>query len=336
MNLRLFLLVCAVTLFSCEKDDIEQPDIEYSSEISFKISDHLFSGKNIKQIEFVDNGFYYSIGNKIYLSDKSGSIINSFDAASDVLSMAYNQKDESLYFGTNSSGMGRAKGTATKYFTVENSDLPRNVVRQVECDGAGNVWFNTSAHMISGLVKYDGRGFVEYTPQNSDLPENLIHNFSIQNNTVYILSRGVETGKVGLKFRNNSWEKLFESGGCGPTDMDIDSDGNMYYIEDSREYCGGGLFPDNVVFSFQNSQKIILREYEDLVDSPYLLKTDKRDYVWVAKFASMQPKHISVFDGNKWHACPNQFPDDFINCIEVDEDNNIWLGTTNGIYVLNQ
>jgi len=338
MNLRLLLLILVVFLFSCEKEneDFQEPEKEYSREISFEITDHLFSGENIKHIEFIENGFYYYSGNKIYLSDKSGSMLKSFDVASDVLSMAYNPKNGTLYFGTKSSGLGKAKKSDIKYFTVENSNLPRNVIRQVECDVSGNVWCNTSAHMISGLVKYDGRRFIEYTPENSGLPENLIHNIRILNNSIYILSRDVETGKVGLEFKNNSWHKLFQSGGCGPTDMDIDSEGNMYFIEDSREYCGGGLFPDDVLFSFRNNKKTAHREYEGIVDFPYLLKTDKRDFVWVAKFASVQPKHISVFDGNKWHASSTEFPDDFINCIEVDEENNIWLGTTNGIYILDQ
>ncbi len=69
---------------------------------------------------------------------------------------------------------------------------------------------------------------------------------------------------------------------------------------------------------------------------PYLLEIDRRDYVWVGKFGLDQHEHLSVYDGDNWNEAPREFPDDFIHCIEVDNDNNIWLGTNNGIYILNQ
>ena len=338
MNLRLLLLIFIVFLFSCQKDeDINEPDVEYSPEISFDITTHFFPAENIKQIEFADNRFYYSIGSKIFLADQTGRTLKTYSADSDVLSLKFNPKDESLYFGTKSSGLGRSKSNNIQYFTVENSDLPRDLIRNVHADNDGNIWFNASAHQVGGLVKYDGKHFTEYNPENSDLPENLLHKICIRENEIFVLSRGAETGKVGLKFKNNTWYGLFESGGCGITDMDIDSDANMYYIEDSREYCGGGLLPDDVVFVFKNGEKTMLREFPDLMHIHYyLLKTDKRNYLWNVKFGYQDLKRLSVYDGENWYQPPESFPDDFINCIEVDDENNIWLGTNNGIYILNQ
>jgi len=339
MNLRLLILIFIVFFYSCQEDDnlTTEPEVEYSPEIRFDITTHFFPGENIKQIELTDNGFYYSAGSKIYLSDEAGSKLKTYSADSDVISLEFNSKDESLYFGTNSSGLGRVKGNYIQYFTVENSDLPRNLIRNVNVDNDGNIWFNASAHQVGGLVKYNGKHFTEYNPENSDLPENLIHKICIRENEIFVLSRGAETGKVGLKFKNNTWYGLFESGGCGITDMDIDSDGNIYYIEDSREYCGGGLLPDDVVFVFKDDEKTMLREYQNLMHIHYyLLKTDKRNYLWNAKFGVQDLKRLSVFDGENWYQPPDNFPDDFINCIEVDSDNNIWLGTNNGIYVINQ
>ena len=152
MNVRLLLVFFMVIFFSCD-EDIKEAEREYSTEINFDVSTHLFPGESIKQIEFVDNGFYYSIGSKIYLADQTGSTIRNYTADSDVLSLEFNPKDESLYFGTNSSGLGMAKGVNIQYFTVENSGLPRNLIRQVQFDERGNIWFNASEHMIGGLVK---------------------------------------------------------------------------------------------------------------------------------------------------------------------------------------
>ena len=338
MNSRISILVVLLFLFSCSIENLVDisPEKNFSSEINFEISEHLFSGNSVKTIEFITDGYYYSVGKEIFYTKQSGQT-SSFEAGSEVISMAFNEKDKSLYFGTYSTGLGKFDGSKTRYYTIENSGLPRNLISNVECDNTGNVWFSSSAHQLGGLIKYSGRSFTKFLPENSQLPDNLIHQIKHRNGKIFIVSGNANKGgTITFEIDGGNWNELFESGGCSMSDLDIDSKGKIYYIDDSREYCGGGLFADEVVFSFSNNQKTILREYEDFADFPYLLKIDKRNYVWVAKFSSNQHKNFSVFNGEKWNEAPTEFPDDFIHCVEVDNDNNIWLGTNNGIYILNQ
>ena len=190
---------------------------------------------------------------------------------------------------------------------------------------------------MGGLVKFDGNIFNIFLPENSQLPANLVHQVKIENGITYVVtSNPIKGGTITLEINSGRWSKLFESGGCYMSDLGIDSNEKIYYINDSREYCGGGLMSDEVVFSFDNNGKTILREYEDYQHYPKLLKIDNRDNVWVVKLSSELHKNLSVFDGETWNEAPIDFPDDFINCIEVDNENKIWLGTSNGIYVLNQ
>ena len=281
MNFRISFLVVLLFLFSCYKENLVDISLEknYSPQINFEISEHLFSGKQVKTIELITDGYYYSVGKEIFYTKRSGQT-SSIEAESDVLSMAFNEKDKSLYFGTYSSGLGKYDGSKTKYYTIENSDLPRNLIRQVECDESGNIWFNSSAHQLGGLVKYNGRSFTKFLPENSQLPENLIHQIKHRNGKIFIVSSNPNKGgTITFEIDGGNWNELFESGGCSMSDLDIDSKGKIYYIDDSREYCGGGLFSDEVVFSFSNNQKIILREYEEFTDFPYLLKIDKHHQV---------------------------------------------------------
>ncbi len=69
---------------------------------------------------------------------------------------------------------------------------------------------------------------------------------------------------------------------------------------------------------------------------PYILKSDKRNYIWQAKFYKEGYETLSVYNGKEWIKAPSVFPRDVIRCIEVDDENNIWLGTDNGIYILEQ
>lgn len=335
MNSRISFLIVLLFLFSCDKEEVA-PSFIYSPQISFEISEHLLQGTAVKQIEFTDNGYFYCTGKAIFCEEDNWKT-SSFKTGSGVTSLAYNAREKSLYFGTAESGLGKYDGIKTTYFTVENSGLPRNFISHVECDDYGNVWFGASVHKMGSLVKYNGRSFARFLPENSSLPDNLIHKVKCYNGKIYVVSDNSDkSGTITSEIEGSVWTQLFESGGCSMRDLDIDSKGIIYYINDSREYCGGGLLSDEVVFSFENNQKTILREHEVSEDLPFLLETDKRNYVWVGKFPSDRHKTISVYDGKKWHEAPEEFPDDFIYCIEVDNKNNIWLGTGNGIYVLNQ
>ena len=321
-------------LFSCNKDDEVAPN-EFSEEIRFEISKHLAVGEAVSCIEIADDGYFYTSGNKLNFLAENGNDY-SVTATSEILSLSFNSKNGSLYLGTKETGLGKLTGTEIQYFTAENSRLPRNLISQVECDNKGNVWINSSAHRLGGLFKYDGFRFQQSLPVESPAPGQLIYQIRQKNGKIFVFINNSELGRSIFSISRDNWVKLFETGGCFPTDMEIDSQGNIYYIEDSREYCGGGLLPDMVVFKFAGGEKIMVREHENQMNRPHLLKADARDFIWTAKFHAEGYKRLSVFDGQQWHEAPQDFPDDFIYCIEVDSQNNIWLGTSNGIYVLNQ
>jgi ligand-binding sensor domain-containing protein len=328
-------LVPLFFLFSCNKDDDDVAPNEFAEEIRFEISKHLAVGESVKCIEITAGGYYYSSGNKLnFISENDNNY--SVTASSEILSLAYNSNEGALYLGTKESGLGKLVSTEIHYYTVEKNNLPRNLISQVVCDPEGNIWFNSSAHQLGGLVQFDGTYFEQYLPENSPLPENLIYKIQIRNGMVYLFTQNSKTGRAVFSVSGSHWVKLFETGGCFPTDMEIDSRGNIYYIEDSREYCGGGLMPDLVVFKYSGGEKKMMREHENQMNRPHLLRADERDYLWTAKFQAEGYKRLSVFDGQQWHEAPQDFPDEFIYCIEVDSQNNIWLGTSNGIYVLNQ
>jgi len=321
-------------LFSCNKDD-EVVLNEFSEEIRFDISKHLVAGEAVKCIEITNDGYYYSSGNTLnFIADNRNDY--SIVASSEILSLSFNPKDDALYLGTKESGLGKLAGSEIQYYTFEKNNLPRNLISQVVCDPEGNIWFNSSAYQLGGLVRFNGTHFKQFLPENSPLPDNLIYKFQIRNGMVYLFTQNSETGRAIFSISGSQWVKLFETGGCSPTDMEIDSRGNIYYIEDSREYCGGGLLPDLVVFKFGGGEKTMVREHENQMNHHHLLRADARDFIWTAKFQAEGYKRLSVFDGQQWHEAPQDFPDDFIYCIEVDSQNNIWLGTSNGIYILNQ
>ena len=193
-----WLLIClfsGLIIYSCinNKTPDDNPDGQPDeNEISFAISEHLFAGSAVQSIAFNNqDGYFYSVGNQIILI-QSGNQGGSFSVNSEVYSMAFNQKDSSLYFGTKGSGLGRLHNNKITYFTVENSGLPRNLITKVVCDAAGNVWFNSSASKLGGLMKYNGKTLEKFLPENSALPGNIVYDIVAYREDVFV---SVEDGR---------------------------------------------------------------------------------------------------------------------------------------------
>jgi hypothetical protein len=335
----LICLFSGLIIYSCSNkktpDDVpeEQPG---ENEISFTISQHLFAGTAVQCIAFNNQGgYFYSVGNQIILME-SGKQVASFTVNSLVYSMTYNPKDSSLYFGTKESGLGRMHNNKITWFTVENSGLPRNLVSKVIYDNAGNVWFISSASKLGGLMKYNGKTIEKFLPENSALPGNIVYDITAYGGDVFVSAEDPKSGFFIMKINDGNWSQVLHSKGCYIFQkVEVDHEGRIYYTDDSREYCGGGLMPDFVVFSLINGEKVVLREGNIGTElTPYILKSDKRNYLWQAKFYKEGYETLSVYNRKEWIKAPAGFPHDHIRCIEVDEENNIWLGTDNGIYIL--
>lgn len=66
---------------------------------------------------------------------------------------------------------------------------------------------------------------------------------------------------------------------------------------------------------------------------------DKRDYVWVYGYGTFEGDYPGyfVYDGREWQrSVEGQIPEVFIKSVKVDDQNNIWFCTDEGIFVLRQ
>jgi len=326
-------------IYSCNRDaipDNNSGDQPVDSEISFDITEHLFKGSAVQSIALNgQGGYYFAVGKQINFWE-SGKQLVSFPVSSEIYSMAFNLKEDALYFGTKESGLGVLKMNNITWFTKENSGLPRDLISKVVCDGEGNVWFNSSASKLGGLMKYNGNTIEKFLPENSALPGNIVYDITVSGRDVFVSAEDPKSGFFIMKINGSNWSQVLHSKGCFIFQkVEVDHEGRIYYTDDSREYCGGGLIPDNVVFSFFNGEKTMIREGPLGTEfTPYMLKADKRNFIWQAKFYKEGYETLSVYNGKEWVKAPAGFPKDHIRCMETDEENRIWLGTNNGIYIL--
>jgi ligand-binding sensor domain-containing protein len=311
----------------------EDKDYYLSQEISFNISSHIFAGENISSIFTLDeNNYWYSVDDRLVQCENS-QLLN-LKISSRILSITWNNQNQTLWFGTSSSGLGQLKKGALSYYTKASDNLPRDLVSGLVCEKNGQLWFNCSAHQLGGLGCFHNGKFKFYTPENSELPDNLIKSIAIRDQTIYVATGGtVEKQKV-LTISNNKW-KLLPVTGYYLMNMDVARDGTVYVIDDAGLSSSSSV--TNKILEYKNGLvRDILPPDSGRDVWPHLLKTDLRNYLWVSAFCQENRSCLTVFDGEKWHEVPSGFPDIIINCITVDTNNNIWLGTSNGIYILSQ
>lgn len=330
---RSFLIVLLTTALAACEDISVTADGNWQSEVSFDVSSRLADGISISSLAVINEDYYfYSSGKQLFCYNNGES--GQWDAASKIMAMAWNESDKSLWFGTESSGLGRFKTGKITYFDQNTDHFPRNLVSDVVCDNNGIVWFSCSAHRLGGLGKYSSGTFLFYTPGNSDLPDNLIKSIAFAADQVYVVTGGTVDNQKVTVIQGDRWKHI-PVGGYYLMDMDVDQNGNIYIIDDVS--LSSSSFSTNKILLCKNGQcRNILPDNSRWDFWPRLLKTDLRNYLWVSKWGSEKSKNLSVYDGDTWHEAPEGFPDEYINCIAVDQNNTIWLGAGKGIILLRQ
>ena len=327
------IFLCLLLISGCKTGEIDDITL-LNEEVSFKITAHLYPGKSIKAIAFADQNYWFSTsGNEIIEVISDQKTIHS--VTSEVISVDWNIAEGALWFGTISSGLGKLKNGSISYFTKASHGLPRTeYIRNIVCDRGGGVWFNSSAHKMGGLAYYKNGSFTFYNPENSILPDNLVKSIAYSGNNIYVSTGGYVGQQKLVKISGDQWE-LLPVTGYYLMDMTVDRNEILYLIDDY-----------SLSSSMLNKSRIIVfdgHKIETLVPDivsgswyhPYIVKTDMRNYLWAAKFGSETHNSLQVYNGKVWIE-PTSFPEDFIHCISIDNQNSVWLGTDNGIYLLEQ
>jgi hypothetical protein len=323
----LFLFIAFV---SCERNEIPE---DFSPEISFEVSQFIETQIPVLNFELTPNGFYYSGYEepRIYFSTFSGDTM-SIKTESEVKSLVYDRRFRKLYIGTKSSGLGVLKGNTITYFSPDNSILPRYVIARMDVDSEGNLWIASAKNGEGGLYRFDGNEFVHFSTDNSLLTSDLIYGICCRNASVYISGKGIDGHTVFRIDKTEkgeySWEEILSDGEYYH-EIAADENDNVYVI---FRVPAEGI----IKLSADGTKNIITpdRKGDGFVYTKLI--TDKRGYLWANKISLVSSEHFSVYDGKNWHPAPTAFPENGLESIDVDENNNIWLASYSGIYILNQ
>ena len=328
-----FFALVLLAITGCTKDGLVN---DFPVDVSFDVSARLLAGKKIDCLAVDDKGIaFICSGIKLYVAGKG--IQEEYDLGCEILDIAI-APDHSVWLGSNGMGLGCFSNGIVKWYNNENSGLPRDYVRCVEIGRNGRIWFSSSAHQIGGLGVFDGKKFEFMTPENSPLNQNMIEGIEAdKNGNIYIATIGT-VGRTNIyRITENSWDCLGNEEGTfyWIYSFTIGPSGNIYLVED---FSLSSAWMTNRLFMFNgNDWHKIDPEESQAIGYCTRIRADLRNYCWLAGGLS-QGSSLSVFDGMKWYRPDEGFlKDEFITALEVDSENNIWIGTyNNGVFLLNQ
>lgn len=331
-----FFTIPLLLLFSCNKDD-EVALNEFSKDINFNISEWVLKGENITCVDFdKDGNAWIASGSNLIFYD--GLNTQSYSAGTVILDISVSP-DGRVWLGTKEKGLARFYKGEFTFYTSENAGLPRDYVHEVEVAPNRKVWFSSSAHNLGGLMCYDNGTFSLYTPENSILNQHVIQNLKVDTDSrVYFASMGTVGSAAVFRIDNqNNWKQLGgESSFYWISSLTINSKGEVFVAID---YSLSSYSGHENYLAFLDGKE--WKRFETGFQFSILprMSIDKRDYLWVYGYETVEGDHRGyfVYDGQNWHrSAEGQIPEVFIKSVKVDERNNIWFCSDEGIFILRQ
>ncbi len=235
-----------------------------------------------------------------------------------------------------------------QFFLSEENGLPLNDINTTFQDREGNIWFGSGG---KGLIKFTGKVFT-YFDKNELIPSNLVISmikddkgnkwFSSLDKGVFNVSPDGKT--TSIDYINSSVWSIDQTEGAivfgSNFGLHVYKHGNWksYYEEDglsSNRIRGVKKYTENS-FLIGTSEGIeVLNVKGNKLTS---LVQAKKNYANIRDFviqgdSILFASQTGVYLCRKGNIKSIHRFDASINCIELDESNNLWVGTENGLYI---
>lgn len=196
-------------------------------------------------------------------------------------------------------------------------------------DGKSGLW---AATKFNGVSHYDGTSWTNYNTENSDLLSQYIESLAVD-----------DEGKLWVGFINESRIQYFDGQNWSSLILPIDKDNVSVIAHDPQGLVWIGT-ERNGLFVYDGAEwtRYGAEDWGSSPDPVSILAVafDQSGNTWIASRppnitfptpSNWNERYLAKYDGSAW-----QLFDDLptINAITIDKDDNLWLGTDNGIRIL--
>jgi ligand-binding sensor domain-containing protein len=336
-KISIFLLVIIQSfLISCQ-DELLSP----LSDI--KISDSLLSGYFVTSIAFDSKGTAW-IGTFKQGLIRYDGLVNHFDSTNSSLPDSIIiwsvdiDKSDNIWIGSNK-GLIKFDRKTFIIYNKSNAPLLTDNVFALAVDANNILWFTSCVFGEGGVMKYDGINWTLFSPQNSKLPGSLISDIivDIQNNIWVTINEGVNSGSIVKITGDNLKVYGKEAIGIDPYYFGNLANGFNNQIYAAIDYMFSSAFDinrPNIIEYNGSSWKVNNPVDENGKSLGYVGKitVDLMGNLW----ASTSQSGIAVYNGQKWiYKKSELIIKNSVFDMTVDKYNRIWIGSGNGIYIVN-
>ena len=284
---------------------------------------------------YIDNNGVYWFGTVRGVSKLNGNAWTNYTQSNSIFTewsniQAITQFKGAYYFG----GIGYPNTVLSK-FDGENwstiSGLTSNNITSIDTDNAGNLWIGT---FDMGVFKYDGTNVINYNASNSPLPTDQVHDIKKdKNGNIWVAMADESSYKGGIaKFNGSSWQ-IYNTQNSKLTNNNIhsiteDKKGNMWFGADSL-----------LLYKFDGTNWYRY-DLSNQITSNWISKlaVDITGNIWAGLGSYANERGLIEFDGTNItrYDQAEGFPSSRdVTSIKVDKNNNLWIGSWDGLIKLN-
>lgn len=338
---KLFVLIIVISQFisiSCSNETT-------SPNLNFELSEHIlgeyyttsiaFDSKDAAWIGTFHQGLIKYDGTITHYNESNSTLPDSLIIWS--LEVDYN---DVVWIASNK-GLIKFENNNFHIYNKKNAPLVTNNVKTLTVDKNNSIWFTSCVFREGGIMKYDGINWKLFTPQNSELPGSLTSDITTddKNNIWATISEGVNGSSI-VKINGDNISVYGEDETNIPLYYfgKICSGSNNNNIYASLDYSLSSLIDNNrpnIIMYNGNSWKVIDTVDEDEKGGIFSQKisADLDGNLWASTSDG-----IAIYNGKKWTKLnlAEDITIDWYGCITPDRNNNIWIATGEGVYVLKE
>lgn len=288
-----------------------------------------------------------------------------------VTSIAFDNQGNA-WIGTFKQGLIKYNSNETIFYNSDNSIISDNsVIYDITVDSKNNIWI-----ACEGLIKYDGTNFTHFNSVNTPMPEDVVSSIAIDSkDNIWFSSSRFRQGGI-VKYNGSDWIVYTPDNSELPVNLvrsiAIDKNDNVwlalnefvndaYLVKISDDnwtiYTSADLgftpyYLGNIQINSKNqlcgtidyslSSTIIHNGPQVFIFDGSSSETLQYDSISNIKFITVDNEDniwcgtsggFMVYDGQKWTIDNSRFIEESVFAIEQSPENKIWIGTGDGIYI---
>ncbi len=229
--------------------------------------------------------------------------------------------DRNIWVGTEDGGINiynpaSGKFTYMKHEEGDRNSISENCIKALREDGKGNLWVGT---FLGGVdVIHLKTGKISHFKHNPDVPG------TISSNEVWDICIDGD-GEVWIA-SSGGVDKYLDASNTFLHYPQINGDESVNWIEiDSNDNMWFGSLNEIIIY---NSAENAIKRYFERSRSMY---EDSKNRIWVATRDNGIALYTASGGALKYFNESDGLPNNEALCIEEDNDNNLWISTTNGL-----